>query len=380
LLNVPITTSRHSAEACRTLTRFQEDTMLRSLATLARPLITLGLLLSVTGCSASRHTLLAPTQPVPDDSRVTIAVVPFTSTFKKDATQEERNLKQFESYFFTARLVDTLAASPFVAGAYVAPDSTPAVDYVVTGSIVESNGEDTKIRVSIARLGTKPTPPKLFTLDLSSSDYAPNSPDPSTYFWISVANSILGDVAALDAQQRATMSEARLAQYAPTGSSARARPLIDEAAGIERDRILKPITDLTLSQCRAATPAYVTWQRETTKLAEESRSKKTVATMGTVLAIAGAAVAGMNQGMYGASPTSMQLTQNSHLMMLTSMREFDQAGDIDAKIAHLHSAFSTETSALTVTYDDAVYDLVGSPKDQMRQFRTIVTRKLSQLS
>jgi len=326
------------------------------------------------GCGIStRQSLRIPAQPVAEGSRVTIAVTPFRIRNAAKLKPDDVKLKEFEQYYFAARLIETLRQSPAVRDAFLAPEKTPSTDYHVVGEIVESDGEDTRVVVTVARLGqAKALRPQPFHLDLSSSDF--KRTDPTQSLWIAVANGVLEQVESASPDDLRAVEAARLREYLGSDvSGGRATSLIQEAARIEQTELLRPITDLGIRQAQAATAAYATWQKETTKLAEESREKKTMATVGVMVSLLGAAASGMNEGQFGGpTPASIQARQNAEQLMVASIMQAERAGDIDAAIKTMRTSFAGNASELKVSFDQATYTLVGSPAEQMRQFRQVV--------
>jgi len=59
-------------------------------------------------------------------------------------------------------------------------------------------------------------------------------------------------------------------------------------------------------------------------------------------------------------------------LMVASIMQAERAGDIDAAIKTMRTSFAGNASELKVSFDQATYTLVGSPAEQMRQFRQVV--------
>ncbi len=141
-------------------------------AVLALPLLT--------GCAVPLNkSIMQPQATVPASHKVTIAVLPFETIEQpvdpadedKNRPQEsfDQNVRNFEKKFFAARLVETLAKSPWVKEAHVSPVITPSVDYLVRGGIIESDGEDTTVSITVSRCCWQDVHTETFSMALASS-------------------------------------------------------------------------------------------------------------------------------------------------------------------------------------------------------------------
>src|SRR5262249_19003925 len=153
----------------------------------------------------------------------------------------------------------------------------------------------------------------------------------------------IGEMVARDESQHAAeIRPARAAAY--VGSDKGPIPeaglaLVDTAARVERDGILKPITHSALEQADAADSAFVTWEKSSTELLEQQHSENVSWWMNTGLMILSVGASAAEAGMGG--PMASSAIQNNQVTMQTALQ-----GSLDA--SQNLSAISTSLSQLNV--------------------------------
>ena len=314
----------------------------------------------------------------PIGHRITIAVLPLEVPNIMKLKPEEANLRRFEQKYFATRLVQTLRTSPWVQEAYLAPESTPSVDYVLSGDIKQGNGETTTVKLRLTRCCDAQVFARTFSADIRSKDFK-QTDDPSQFFWNGVVNAIdtaLGDAPATDFQR---IHSERQVAYVGTSSatlSTKGQSLVKSAAQVEREKLLQPITSLGITEADAATPAFQTWEKSSTELLEDQRSKSHQEWFNFGMMLFVAAAGGYSAGLSGETTMdpNTQMALDSMTQQNTELSE-EQSKIADA-LKDLNIAFSSNAQTLTIDWDGRTYKLRGTLDGQLAELRRIVRERL----
>jgi len=344
----------------------------------------------VTGCAVSLDRSIAlPKAPILDEHKVSIAVLPFETVQKpvdlsddpEAAPQKkdfDENIRNFEKKYFAARLVETLAKSPYVKEAYVSPVMTPSVDYIVKGSIIQSDGEDTKVSITLTRCCWSDAFTETFSMDLALSHFE-KSDDPGSQLWVDPVNKIGEILEKAGAEQRNSIKQERILGYlgngtspaAPGPVSSKALRTVDKAAGWERSELLDRVSKMTLGFADELKPTYVDWQKKSTKLWEEKRQAQLQAGLNMFAALTsfGVGMAGASMGM---TNLAQPMSNAFGLGVVGAMQSGREASIISQSMSRITGSFSEEVEPLTINLGNQVYTLTGSMDSRIAKVKEIV--------
>ena len=349
----------------------------------------------ITGCAVPLNkSIVQPQSTVSESHKVTIAVLPFETVEQpvdpdadedKNKPQEsfDKNVRNFEKKYFAARLVETLAHSPWVKEAHVSPVITPSVDYLVRGGIIDSDGEDTTVSITVSRCCWQDIHTETYSMDLASSHFEEMA-DPGSQLWIDPVNKIGELIAKTTPQQRWSMEQERVSAYLKFGTGKTAQvpqspkvlKTIQTAAGWERRELLGRVSKMALGFADGLRPTYTAWQQKSTKLHEEKRQKD-IQTGLNVLAAMTSFGAGMASGSMGMMNHSQSLSYAFGMSVVGAMQSSEEAATIAEALSGFTGSFGEKVEPQTLKLGDQVYTLTGSIDAQIAQLRDIVRKEIS---
>jgi hypothetical protein len=347
----------------------------------------------LTGCAVPLNKLiLQPKVTVSDSEKVTIAVLPFETveqSIEPDSDEKNRlqesfdiNVRNFEKKYFAAQLVETLTRSPWVKEAYITRVVTPSIDYLIKGGIIESDGEDTTVAITVERCCWKDIHTETFSMDLASSHFDEMF-DPGSQLWIDPVNKIGEIIAKVTSEQRRRIEDERTAAYLETGtgtkpptpSSPRTRKTVQTAASWERAQLLGRISKMTRGFADGLRPTYIAWQQKSTKLHEEKRQKD-LQTGLNVFAAMTTLGAGMASASMGVMSHSQTLSYAFSMSVTGAMQSSQEADTIAEALGGFTGSFGEGVEPQTLKLGDEVYTLTGSIDAQIAQLRDIVRKEI----
>jgi hypothetical protein len=348
----------------------------------------------LTGCAVPLNkTIAQPQATVPASQKVTIAVLPFETVEQrvelsadedKNGPQAtfDKNVRNFEKKYFAARLVETLAKSPWVQEVYISPVMTPSVDYLVKGGIIESDGEDTTVSITLTRCCWKDVHSETFSMDLASSHFE-EMWDPGSQLWIDPVNKIGEILAKVTPDQQRIIEEERAASYLKNKGkpfseaqlSPRVRKTIQTAAAWERAQLLGRVSKMTMGFADRLGPTYVMWQQKSTKQWEEKRQKD-LQTAVSVFAALTSFGAGMASASMGVTSHSQALSYAFGMNVASAMESSQEAAIIAESLSQFAGSFGETVEPQTFQLGDQVYTLTGSMDARIAQLRDIVRKEI----
>lgn len=349
----------------------------------------------LTGCAVPLNkSIVQPQATVLASQKVTIAVLPFETVVQpvdpdadedKNNPQEpfDKNVRNFEKKYFAARLVETLSKSPWVKEAHVSPVITPSVDYLVRGGIIESDGEDTTVSITVSRCCWTDVHTETFSMDLASSHFEEMA-DPGSQLWIDPVNKIGEILAKVTPEQRRSIEQDRVSAYLATGTGKTVRApgsptvqnTVQTAAGWERHELLGRVSKMALGFADGLRPTYTAWQQKSTKLHEEKRQKD-IQTGLNVLAAMTSLGAGMASASMGMTTHSQTLSYAFGMNVASAMQSSQEAATIAEALGGFTGSFGETVEPQTLKLGDQVYTLTGTIDAKIAQLRTIVRKKIS---
>lgn len=349
--------------------------------------ITLSLaLLSVTlaSCTSTGYTP-KPGKP----ATLTVGVKPFTTPGYASLTAEDKGLRDYEQLAMPAMLIEALKVTPGVSSVYFTPGNSPGVDVVVDGVIRQSNGRDTDIALTATRSDGKVLSRKSFSL----RHYVDNVQvvETTNKGFFQRASGIF-----TTAKQKFSCDpdDLRALVYAEAKKTASTPELVkmgNEAAKVERQQLLEPLTKALTPRIAATSGLYHAWQKESVPYlnqqdlaAAQQASAEADAMFGMLMSFAGGMAAGYSAGM------GDSLGMMSAMPMISSGVEMQAQGQADAAVAankireltaalaRQKVAFATgDGRAVTVRIYNKVYTLKGSKDEMTKEFRKIVKEEMT---
>ena len=344
----------------------------------------------VTGCAVSLNKSIAmPKAPVAEARKVTVAVLPFETVEKAAEPSDDpeaappkkdydENVRNFEKKYFAARLVETLAKSPYVKEAYVSPVISPSVDFVIKGGIIQSDGEDTKVTITFTRCCWKDADTDTFSIDLASKHFE-QMPDPGSQLWIDPVNQLGSILEKMTPEELRSIEQERIAAYLEDSGKTKqseatyvkARRVVNRAARLERTKLLSQFSNKNMEFAMPLAPTYAEWQRKSTKQFEEKRQKNLQTGLNILAAMTsfGAGMAGASMGIMTPSAT---LSSAVGLSVAGAMQNSREAKIIENSLSQETGSFGKEVEPLTIDLGSRVYTLTGSIENQLARFKQLV--------
>lgn len=323
---------------------------------------------------------------------VTVAVKQFTRSGYESKSKEDQGLADFEAIYLPTRLIGALNRTPGVSKAYFTMGDTPSTDFVVSGVVNSSDGKNLSIQTTLHRVdGAKLWTKKFnYVLGDASTTTIQKTTDA---MWNQVAAAII----TAKAKTKINLPEARAFAYTGNTALIPNEQIIKDAelaGGIERDRILAPLSSTLVPRANIASKYYTKWQMESVPFVtqkETAASQQAAAEFASVLgtvAMGLSAVSSISAAQSG-DVYGMQLAQQN--MGLAAVATESAAADaavaenkvkeLQAQLANLKRDFSIGMGRqITVTIYGKVVTLHGSQAEMLKQFRDVVKDKLNKQS
>jgi hypothetical protein len=208
----------------------------------------------LSGCTSGGGTAASKAPP---PSHVTVAVRHFSSAGYAGLPDGDRGVRDFEQFYLPAELVTSLGARQGVT-AYYTMESSPATDFVVSGTILKSDGRQLSLQISAVRVDGKRVLSKTFSINHDDARERVLVPRMRQFF-----DGIAAAVAGPAFSTAINLNEARARQYAENPRLVVQPKTLEDAqlAGqIERESILTPLTSHLLPRAKIASKVYLQWQ------------------------------------------------------------------------------------------------------------------------
>lgn len=356
-----------------------------------------------------------------------VGVKEFTTPGYAKLSAGDRGVHDYEHLALPAMLVQALSRTPGVSKAYFVPAGTVAVDIIVDGAIIKSNGRDLTVSLQVARMDGKvlgkqqvtlthqPSPHVIMAdagrLEVTGRLPGTTARDPRDNKIYVVPVDTSKDVSRIRAadeglfNQAASLIAGMRQKYASdpedlralvyAGSKKSSTPELVrmgmEAAKVEREHLCAPLTSTLVPRISATAGVYHQWQKESVlylNAKEDAELDKKIAninaTIHGVLSIANFALAGANALQGNTSMANMGSQAG-----MRGAADFDRASaaasvaqnkvsELQAALARQKQQFSTGLAReITVRIYNKVVTLRGSKEQMTDEFRRVVKEEMN---
>jgi len=284
------------------------------------------------------------------------------------------DVKKFEKNYFAARLINNLRGNGAIGNAYFTTDPTPGADFNVVGRVKKSDGKMTVIALTVKSADGKKLWSNTFSVNTTSAQYRPKV-DPSAVLWSQAAAAI-----AKIPQKPGQFAASRTLGYAKNPAitvNDKHASMAGEAASVERQQLLEPVTKKLLTYAPVAADKYLLWQKESTPLVEARSAEKVQTGINIGLEILSAATmaAGSYSGnSYATQAAGQNMIQASNNIQVSAAK----IQEINKTLVDASRAFDEyKGGSLTVRIFGTVYQLHGSLAQQQTEFCKIVAEQLA---
>lgn len=286
------------------------------------------------------------------------------------------DVKKFEKTFFTARLINTLRSNSAIGNAYFTTNPTPGADFNVAGRVKKSDGKMTVIALTIKSADGKKLWSNTFSVNTTSAQYRPKV-DPSAVLWAQAAAAI-----AKIPQKPGQFAASRTIGYANNAAitvNDKRASTAGEAASVERQQMLEPVTKKLLTYAPTASDKYLLWQKESTPLVEARSAEKVQTGINVGLQILSAAT--MAGGAYTGNSFATQAAGQNMISASNNIQvSAAKIQEINKTLVDASRAFDEyKGGSLTVRIFGTVYQLHGSLAQQQNEFCKIVAEQLAKV-
>jgi hypothetical protein len=375
--------------------------------------IALAFLHTLTACATYHAQEVGPTpimqaeQEIPEDQLLDVGILVFESkeideeTAKEEGTHPE--IRKAESHFIPYHLKNTLHQSSHWGAVRVVPAQTDSVDLMVTGEILESNGEHLVIKVTVADASGKKWFTKTYEQEASEANYSGNIPGKKDAFQ-DVYNTIANDIAKYkqdlqpaEIKNIRTISKLKFArEFAPDAFGDHLKESKNDTLAVNRlpadedpmmDRLLRirereymyvdTLNEYYEVFYNQMWPSYEDWRK--LSLAEQKALKKikreaiTKQVIGALLLI-GAVVAATqdSSGNTGGLQAGMVILGGQ--VIIDGFNVSKEAEIHSAAIQELSESFGNEMQPVVMDFQGKQYELTGSAEEQFKKWRELLRK------
>lgn len=301
-------------------------------------------------------------------------------------------IREFESFFLPAMLASKLKTDPEIHDALFIDSNTHAVDFIIDGTITESNGRDLGFDLRISRLDGEL---------LEEYSYALKHPEEEPHNeMLELQNlyvEILEDVRKEWEKLSYDLGDLRAVAYAGDPAvpiSPEVLSAAEEAARVEREVLLVPLSKAVTDRAVVAATSYFTWQDLSKGLVYESgRAKRgkffSAVTSGLMGATAIASLAmGYEAAGQGNSQAVQLAQQNTRLASEQMVIHANNADIAQNRIENIQESLDAYKKTfgdqgakpVTVSIYGKVFELKGSQQDKLAEFHRTVGEYIRSLA
>ena len=293
-------------------------------------------------------------------------------------------------------------------GVRVYPDATATAELYVMGKILESNGEDLDLEITVIDISGKTRMKKIFRNRVK--EYDVNNPrnkgkDLYVPYFDDIAAEIARSAAKIRAKDRAkldvietvrfgeSMSGDYFSKYLKTSRSGRVSlvsapsrndPMIKnlEAVRVKDQMFTDQLEDDYARYSTKMDESYLVWQEQAFEMSKQARKAKAAATskalLGTLAAVAGVIVASNNNRNQNGRRSSTQGAAATALILGGAAAVFDSMGDrAEARenlnaLNELGSQLNIELAPKNIQLEDQVVKLTGDAEEQAATWRAVL--------
>jgi hypothetical protein len=370
------------------------------------------ILVILSGCATYQAQKVVPTmimraqEEIPEDQLMDVGILVFES---KEITEEEaedegtnNEIRKAESHFIPYHLKNTLRQSSQWGAVRVIPTETDSVDLLVTGKILESNGEDLGLQIDVTDAAGETWFSKKYKAEASRRTYTDirlGEKDAFQDLYNTIANDMAKFKQELSPDEiikiRTTAKLKFAAEFAPDAFdgylvkdkegiiSINRRPADDDPM---MERLLKirereyMYVDTLNEQYdqfyNTMWPSYENWRSlnltERQAMKEIKKRALTRQLIGALL-VAGAIAAGSIDSINtGGLQAGMILIGGQ--VIISGFNISKEADIHEAAIQELSESFSSEMKPIVMEFEGKQYELSGSAEEQFKQWRELLRK------
>jgi hypothetical protein len=368
------------------------------------------LLFLLTACATNSALKTAQTkivqaqQTIPEEELLDVGITVFKSAelTEKKEKQEGTNpdVRNAENHYVPYHLKNTLEQSGHWGMVRVTPLTSNAADVLVTGEILESNGENLTLKITVADSSGRVWLEKKYKATLTDTAYKDNVPgqkDPFQGIYNNIANDMahhMGELSPSQIKEIRTISKLRFAQdFAPEvfnpylqkdkeGNYTINRLPADDDTMMERllrIREREYMFEDTINEYYEGFyaemwPPYENWRQlnltERIALAEQKRSAL-LRKVGGILMIA-AAIAMQTQGVHDSILLTGGLVVAGGQVFLSGVNISKQAKMNYEALQELGESFGKEMKPIVMEFEGKKYELQGSAEEQYKRWQELL--------
>ncbi len=373
-------------------------------------IVVCALLCLLTACATNSARKTAQTKivqaqtAIPEEELLDVGITVFKSAglTEKKEQQEGTNpdVRNAENHYIPYHLKNTLEQSGHWGMVRVTPLTSHAADVLVTGEILESNGENLTLNITVTDSSGRVWLEKKYKATLSDSAYKNNLPgqkDPFQGIYNTIANDLarhMGELGPSQIKEIRTISKLRFAQdFAPEvfnpylqkdkeGNYTINRLPADDDTMMERllrIREREYMFEDTINEYYEGFyaemwPPYENWRQlnltERIALAEQKRSAL-LRKAGGILMIA-AAIAMQAQGVHDSTILTGGLVIAGGQVFLSGVNISKQAKMNYEALQELGESFGKEMKPIVMEFEGKKYELKGSAEEQYKRWRELL--------
>ena len=369
-------------------------------------------LLIVSGCATYHAQKVGPTtimraqEEIPEDQLLDVGILVFDSEelSEEEAEDEGTNndIRRAESHFIPYHVKNTMRQSSQWGATSVIPGETDSVDLLVTGKILESNGETLGLQIDVTDATGEIWFSKKYKAEATRRTYADirlGEKDAFQDLYNTIANDIAEYKQGLSADEiRKIRTTAQLKYAADFAPDAFGGYLVKDKKGIisinrlpaEDDPMMQRLLKIrereymyvdTLNQqydlfYSDMWPSYENWRNlnmtERRAMKEIKKRALTRQLIGALL-VAGAIAAGSIDSINtGGLQAGMILIGGQ--VIISGFNISKEAEIHEAAIQELSESFSGEMKPIVMEFEGKQYELTGSAQEQFKQWRELLRK------
>ena len=372
--------------------------------------IVCALLCLLTACATNSARKTAQTnivqaqQTIPEEELMDVGITVFKSAelTEKKEKQEGTNpdVRNAENHYIPYHLKNTLEQSGHWGMVRVTPLTSNAADVLVTGEILESNGENLTLNITITDSTGRVWLKKKYKATVTDADYkstVPGQKDPFQGIYNNIANDLAHSMSELSPSQIKeirTISKLKFAQdFAPEafnpylrkdkqGNYTINRLPADEDTMMERllrIREREYMFEDTINEYYEGFyaemwPPYENWRElnltERIALAEQKRSALLRKAGGILMIVA--AIAMQTQGVHDSTLLTGGLVVAGGQVFLSGVNISKQAKMNYEALQELGESFGKEMQPIVMEFEGKKYELKGSAEEQYKRWRELL--------
>jgi hypothetical protein len=369
-------------------------------------------LIFFTGCATYDARRVEPTPimqaetEVPEDQLMDVGILVFESkeideeTAKKEGTHPE--IRKAESHFIPYHLKNTLHQSSHWGAVRVLPAETNSVDLLVAGEILESNGQELVLKITVTDATGKKWFARTYEQEVGEFMYSGNTVGKKDAFQ-NTYNTIANDIAKYkqkmnpeDIRKIRTVSKLKFAgDFAPEAfgdylKESKKKTLIINRLPSDEDPMMDRLMRIrereymyvdTLNEYyevyyNEMWPSYENWrklsleeQRALQKIKREARTRQII---GALLLIGAIAMSQGDSNNTAAIQTGMIVVGGQ--VIIDGFNISREAEIHSAAIQELSESFGNEMKPVVMDFEGKQYELTGSAEEQFKNWRELLRK------